>query len=165
MPQSQQMLISARQTHAETNAPAELLRSAWCRDLNRRRLLRLGWRQRPGHGYTHVLCGWLLSRASGEAHERDYLHTYNSEGWGTCPLPQRRHLASKDPAGALSSLSARKMVLLLIMEWEYYRYASHCIHSYRSCDQRRRSQSTRLTPSKPATLPPSTLQQLPSIYS
>jgi hypothetical protein len=104
MPQSQQMLISARQTHAETNAPAELLRSAWCRDLNRRRLLRLGWRQRPGHGYTHVLCGWLLSRASGEAHERDYLHTYNSEGWGTSPLPQRRHLASKYPAGALSSL-------------------------------------------------------------
>jgi hypothetical protein len=78
MPQSQQMLISARQTHAETNAPAELLRSAWCRDLNRRRLLQLGWRQRPGHGYTHVLCGWLLSRASGEAYRRPSYH------WKSC---------------------------------------------------------------------------------
>jgi hypothetical protein len=47
--------------------------------------------------YTYNVCGWLLSRVSGEAHERHYLLTSNSKGRGIWLLPKDNITGNQSP--------------------------------------------------------------------
>lgn len=79
------MILSRRQTRAETNEPTELLRSAWFKDLNSSRMLPSEWWRRPGVDIRTAVC---LMRVEGKRRSSPVgVFTPSNEGRGTCTLP------------------------------------------------------------------------------